>query len=373
MIYLDNAATARPDIGAAESAMRYLKEDFFNPSSMVREGFEIHKEMDKARASLLSHVARSETHELVFTSCGSESDNQALFSAGRRGNVVITEGEHAAVFAAAAELARRGIEVRRARLNGNGSVDVNDLLQKVDRKTSLVSVIHVNNETGAVNDIDEISRAVKEINAAAVFHSDGVQAFGKLLYRLGENIDLYSVSAHKIGGVRGIAALIRKKKCVLHPYIFGGGQEKGLRSGTENTFGIAQFALAAAAKYARLQENYRHAEELSSCVKNSLDKQIFKIISTGNCSPYIVSASARGLRGEVLLHMLDDKGVVVGTGSACSSKTRFSRVILATGADEPTADGILRISFSAETTMEETERAAEIINGCARELYEKTR
>ena len=107
MIYLDNAATARPDIGAAESAMRYLKEDFFNPSSMVREGFEIHKEMDKARASLLSHVARSETHELVFTSCGSESDNQALFSAGRRGNVVITEGEHAAVFAAAAELARR--------------------------------------------------------------------------------------------------------------------------------------------------------------------------------------------------------------------------------------------------------------------------
>lgn len=185
MIYLDNAATARPDIGAAESAMRYLKEDFFNPSSMVREGFEIHKEMDKARASLLSHVARSETHELVFTSCGSESDNQALFSAGRRGNVVITEGEHAAVFAAAAELARRGIEVRRARLNGNGSVDVNDLLKKVDRKTSLVSVIHVNNETGAVNDIDEISRAVKEINAAAVFHSDGVQAFGKLLYPFG--------------------------------------------------------------------------------------------------------------------------------------------------------------------------------------------
>ena len=212
MIYLDNAATARPDIGAAESAMRYLKEDFFNPSSMVREGFEIHKEMDKARASLLSHVARSETHELVFTSCGSESDNQALFSAGRRGNVVITEGEHAAVFAAAAELARRGIEVRRARLNGNGSVDVNDLLQKVDRKTSLVSVIHVNNETGAVNDIDEISRAVKEINAAAVFHSDGVQAFGKLLYRLGENIDLYSVSAHKIGGVGGQAARISQKK-----------------------------------------------------------------------------------------------------------------------------------------------------------------
>ena len=355
MIYLDNAATARPDIGAAESAMRYLKEDFFNPSSMVREGFEIHKEMEKARASLLSHVARSETHELVFTSCGSESDNQALFSAGRRGNVVITEGEHAAVHAAAAELARRGIEVRRARLNGNGSVDVNDLLQKVDRKTSLVSVIHVNNETGAVNDVDEISRAVKEINGNAVFHSDGVQAFGRLIYRLGEHVDLYSVSAHKIGGVRGIAALIRKKKCVLHPYIFGGGQEKGLRSGTENTFGIAQFALAAAAKYARLQENYRHAEELSSCVKNSLD------------------ASARGLRGEVLLHMLDDKGVVVGTGSACSSKTRFSRVILATGADEATADGILRISFSAETTMEETERAAEIINGCARELYEKTR
>lgn len=373
MIYLDNAATARPDTGALESALRYLKDDFFNPSALYREGFEIHRELENARNSLLSLIARPETHELIFTSCGSESDNQALFSAGRRGNVVISEGEHAAVHNAAVELARRGIEVRHARLNANGSVNTEGLLRLVDKNTSLVSVIHVNNETGAVNDIDKIAEQVKSVKASAVFHSDGVQAFGKLDYRLGKNIDLYSVSAHKIGGIRGIAALIRKKTTALHPFVFGGGQEKGLRSGTENVFGIKQFELAAQNKYARLKETYAKTEKLATYVKENLDKNRFCILSEGECSPYIVSVSARGLRGEVLLHMLNDKGVIVGTGSACSSKSRFSRVILATGADERVADGVLRLSFCAESTEEEIVRAVEIINACAAELYEKTK
>ena len=334
---------------------------------MVREGFEIHKEMDKARASLLSHVARSETHELVFTSCGSESDNQALFSAGRRGNVVITEGEHAAVFAAAAELARRGIEVRRARLNGNGSVDVNDLLQKVDRKTSLVSVIHVNNETGAVNDIDEISRAVKEINAAAVFHSDGVQAFGKLLYRLGENIDLYSVSAHKIGGVRGIAALIRKKKCVLHPYIFGGGQEKGLRSGTENVPGIMGFARAFEIACELRDAEARRLRELRDWLQGQLAAAFEDVVVAGTVRDAarldnLLHVSFPGLLARRLVILLDQRGVYVGTGSACAaSKMTVSPVLEAIGVSPEVAEGSLRITLGRDTTREQVEHAARVI------------
>lgn len=373
MIYLDNAATARPDIGAVEGAANYLKEDFFNPSAMYREGFNVHKAMEESRQALLSCIARPETHELIFTSCGSESDNQALFSAGRRGNIVITEGEHAAVQNAAIELSRCGVEVRRARLMQNGSVDSEHLLSLVDKNTSLVSVIHVNNETGGINDIDKLAEECKKIKKSVVFHADGVQAFGKLNYRLSKYIDFYSISAHKIGGVRGIAALIKNKHTVLHPFIFGGGQEKGFRSGTENTFGIKQFALAAESKYANLFENYNHVEKLSQYVKQNLSPEIFYILSQGICSPYIVCVSARGLRGEVLLHMLNDRGIIVGTGSACSSKSRFSRVILATGADEKIADGVLRISFCAETSFSEVTEAVKIINACARELFEKIR
>ncbi len=373
MIYLDNAATTRPDFRAVEGALNYLKDDFFNPSAMYREGFDVNKQINEYRNCILSLVARPETHELIFTSCGSESDNQALFSAGRRGNIVITEGEHAAINNSANELKRLGVEVRKAKLLKNGSVDVDDLLNLIDKNTTLVSVIHVNNETGAINDIDSIAEEVKRIRSSIIFHSDGVQAFGKLCYRLGKNIDLYSISAHKIGGVRGIAALIKKKQVVLHPYIFGGGQEKGLRSGTENTFGIKQFELAATAKYSSLKENFNYVSELSKYVKQNLDNDIFYIISQGECSPYIVSASAKGLRGEVLLHMLNDKGVIVGTGSACSSKSRFSRVILATGVDEDIADGVLRISFCSDTLKSDVENAVNVINECARELYKKTR
>ena len=373
MIYLDNAATTRPDDASVQEAMRFLKDDFFNPSALYREGFAAGKEIEAARAAVLQCVADAEKYELIFTSCGSESDNQALFSAGRRGNVVITEGEHAAVQNAAAELARRGIEVRRAKLNANGSVNVDSLLDLVDDNTALVSVIHVNNETGAINDVNGIAEEVKKIKSAVVFHSDGVQAFGKIPYRIGANIDLYSISAHKIGGIRGIAALIKRKQCVLHPLIWGGGQEKNRRSGTENTFGIKQFERVALRKYARLNENWEHVNRLAAYAVENLDSNLFQVLSAGATSPYILSVSAVGLRGEVLLHMLNDRGVLVGTGSACSSKSRLSRVILATGVEERIADGVLRLSFCAETTEQELAQAVEIINQSARELREKTR
>ena len=188
-----------------------------------------------------------------------------------------------------------------------------------------------------------------------------------------KDIDLYTVSAHKIGGVRGVAGLFRKKGVRLSPYIFGGGQENGLRSGTENTFAIKQFEFAAKKKFSSLKEDFERIRSYNLAVRQGLDKTIFRVLSSENASPYVLSVSARGLRGEVLLHMLDDAGVMVGTGSACSSKNRYSRVILACGLDERSADGVLRISFAATTTLQETEQAIGIINSCAAALAERTK
>ena len=372
MIYLDNAATTVPDEGAVNAALQFLKIDgFYNPSALYRAGFAAHKEIEEARRTILSLLAPQGGYELVFTGSGSEADNQAVFSSARRGNFVTTAGEHAAIYQSAKELEKRGIEVRFAPLRSDGSADTEALLSMVDKDTSCVSVIHVNNETGAVNDIAAIAAAAKKINPALLFHSDGVQAFGKITFALTKDIDLYTVSAHKIGGVRGVAGLFRKKGVRLSPYIFGGGQENGLRSGTENTFAIKQFEFAAKKKFSSLKEDFERIRSYNLAVRQGLDKTIFRVLSSENASPYILSVSARGLRGEVLLHMLDDAGVMVGTGSACSSKNRYSRVVLACGLDERSADGVLRISFAATTTLQETEQAIGIINSCAASLAER--
>lgn len=374
MIYLDNAATTVPDEGAVNAALQFLKIDgFYNPSALYRAGFAAHKEIEEARRTILSLLAPQGGYELVFTGSGSEADNQAVFSSARRGNFVTTAGEHAAIYQSAKELEKRGIEVRFAPLRSDGSADTEALLSMVDKDTSCVSVIHVNNETGAVNDIAAIAASAKKINPALLFHSDGVQAFGKIPFALTKDIDLYTVSAHKIGGVRGVAGLFRKKGVRLSPYIFGGGQENGLRSGTENTFAIKQFEFAAKKKFFSLKEDFERIRSYNLAVRQGLDKTIFRVLSSENASPYILSVSARGLRGEVLLHMLDDAGVMVGTGSACSSKNRYSRVILACGLDERSADGVLRISFAATTTLQETEQAIGIINSCAASLAERTK
>lgn len=374
MIYLDNAATTVPDEGAVNAALAYLKPyGCLNPSALYKAGFEAHKAIDEARRVLLSFVAPQGGYELIFTGSGSEADNQAIFSSAKRGNFVTTSGEHAAIYNSAKELEKRGIEVRFAPLNGDGSVDAEALLKLVDDKTSLISVIHVNNETGAVNDIAALASRVKKINAGTIFHSDGVQAFGKIPLSLTKDIDLYTVSAHKIGGIRGAAALIRRKGSKLLPYIFGGGQENGLRSGTENTFAIKQFEFAAQKKFASLREDFSRIQSYNRQVRQGLDASIFEVLSAESASPYILSVSAKGLRGEVLLHMLDDAGLMVGTGSACSSKSRFSRVMLACGLDEKRADGVLRLSFASSTTQDEVTSAIEILNNTAAALAERTR
>lgn len=380
MIYFDNAATSKPDADCLKRALEYLENDFYNPSALYAEGYKIQLALREARKNLLSLIAPCNDFDLIFTSCGTEADNHALFSGIKRGNLVTTLGEHSAVFNAANELRQRGADVRFAALNSDGSVNTESLLDLVDENTSLVSVIHVGNETGAVNDIAALSAAVKKKNRSALFHSDGVQAFGKIPYKLSKDIDLYSVSAHKIGGIKGVGALIRKKNLIIKPYIYGGGQEGGARSGTENVFGITNFGFAAEKKFAAVDADFERISGMRSLLWERLDKELFtiispeKIISDGKivASPYILTVGVNGVRGETIMHEADDAELIIGTGSACASneKKRFSRVILACGVSESLADGILRISFSPQNTVEECEKAVEILNKIVRRRKE---
>jgi len=373
MIYMDNAATTRPKTEALKRAETYLTEKYFNPSGLYREGFELKLSIEESRKNILSNITKSEDYELIFTSCGTESDNTVVFNYGRRGNVVTTAGEHSAIISSVKELKNRGVDVRIAPLNSDSSVNVDELLKLIDCETTLVSVMHVNNETGAINDINDIAARVKAINPRAVFHSDGVQGFGKIAYTLGKNVDLYSLSAHKIGALKGVGALIKRKKLHVNPYIYGGGQEGGRRSGTENVFGIKVLEYAAEDKFKNLTADGERLNSYKQIFMQNLNKNIFSVISPEKSSPYILCLSAKNCRGEILLHMADDKGLIIGTGSACSSneKNRYSRVILASGYSKEVADTIIRVSFSDETTLSEVEQAVQILNSVAETLSAK--
>ena len=374
MIYLDNAATTKPSETAIEAAKVFLTEKYYNPSALYKPGFALQSELKKARSALLSNVADETAFEIVFTSCGTESDNQAIFSFARRGNAVTTEGEHSAVSAPFAELKTRGIaQTRFASLEKDGRVNVSALLDLIDEKTSFVSVMHVNNEIGAINDVNSIAKLVKAKNPRVIFHVDGVQAYGKIPFRLSKEVDLYSISAHKIGGLKGVGGLIKKKSLVLPAYLIGGGQESGRRSGTENTFGIMQFAYAAQEQFAILKETNAKLHSYRELLWDLLDKQVYQRLSANEGTPYILTVSAKGLRGAVLQQMADDKGLLIGTGSACSSnsKLRFSKIALACGYDQKTADGVLRMSFCRDTTEEEIRQAATVLNEIGQDLQKR--
>ena len=372
MIYFDNAATAKPCENCIKQAEKYLLQDFYNPSALYAGGHKINLDLKQAALNILSPIADLNNFSVIFTSCGTEADNHAVFCGGKRGNVVTTLGEHSAINSAVNELKQRGIEIRFANLNGDGSVDIEHLLSLIDEKTSLVSVIHVNNETGAINDINDIAKRVKTQNQYTLFHSDGVQAYGKIPFKLSRDVDLYSLSAHKIGGLKGCGALIKRKNLVLKPFVYGGGQQQGLRSGTENVFGIKCFEYASISHYTKIKESYEKVRGIKELISSQLDKDLFKIISPAGGTPYILTVSAVGLRGETILHEADDSGLIIGTGSACSSNAnkRYSRVILSCGYDENIADGVLRLSFSSENTLDEAQKAAKILNSIVKHRKE---
>lgn len=370
MIYFDNAATTKPSDDAVKKAEIFLKENFYNPSALYRGGLECAKEISEARESILNNLGLdSSKYEVVFTSCGTESDNLAVLCSGKRGIYVTDKGEHSAVYKCFTELARRKTDTHFIGLNKDGSVNTDELFEFVkNNDVGFVSVMHVNNETGAINDVSAIADELKRIKPSLIFHSDGVQAYGKIPFVFSENIDMYSVSAHKVNALKGCGALIKKRKLHLSPILFGGGQENDLRSGTENVFGIKVFQYAGGKHYADIYVNFDKVKEINDYIRKNLDKDIFTVLSGDVASPYILSVSAKGLKGEVIMHALEDCGIIVGNGSACSSRNRYSRIIEACGYNNSVLDGVIRISFSSENTFEEACEFTVKINEIARRL-----
>ncbi len=359
IIYLDNGATTEVDVESFTYASEFYKENFYNPSALYKSAQRVAKKLNECKDILLKP---NRNRNLIFTAGGTEADNIAIFGFGKRGNVVTTLGEHSAVYNSFQKLKEQGVEVRYANLRESGAVDVDDLLSKIDANTTFVSVVHVNNETGAINDVNDIASKVKAVAPRCVFHSDGVQAFGKIKTNLNSFVDLYSVSAHKIGGLKGVGGLIVKDTIKVPTFVFGGGQEKGVRSGTENVLGAICFAKAYENRLQRLEENFEKVLNLKKLFVDKLDKNLFKVISSENSSPYILSVSAVGLRGAVLQNMLEDDGVIIGTGSACSSKKPHSRILSAFEKSGSVLDGAIRISFSPNNTEEEVNFAVDKMN-----------
>lgn len=351
MIYLDNAATTK----MYDEALRVLTEAnekrWFNASALYKEASEESKTIRRARETLLGALKAGDG-ELYFLSGGTEADNTALFCTrkAKGSRVIVSEGEHDAVINPAKVLKEQGYDVIFAPIKSDGGVDEEKFAALLTSDVSLVSVMHVSNETGAVNDIAKLSAMTKRAAPKAVFHSDGVQAFGKIKVNLRSlGADLYTVSGHKIHGPKGIGALYVAKGTPVKPLVFGGGQEKGFRSGTENGPAIEAFAAAAERTMRNFEEDCSKKRRYLEYLREGLENGVpdVKIITdTERSAPHILTVAFGGVRGEVLLHALEERGILVGVGSACSShrESRFKSLL---GLDEAHRDGIVRFSVSA--------------------------
>ncbi|MFI3228721.1 MAG: cysteine desulfurase family protein [Bacillota bacterium] len=355
MIFLDNASTTQASDSAINIITKYAKECYFNPSSMYHEGIATKKAIEDSRKRILKSI-RAEGN-FVFTSGGTESDNLALLGCKKQNGsrVIISATEHAAIYASAMELKKRGYDVQICPTDNTGKVIESDFLALINEKTSLISIIHTNNETGAVNDIQKLVKIAKSKNKNVLFHSDGVQAVGKIPVNVRAlGVDMYSLSAHKLHSTKGTGGLYYKSGLHLTPIIIGGGQEGGLRSSTENVGGIVAFADAVEYSNNNLKEQSAKVLTMKQIIREgiaALDNTIF--IENDDDSNYILSFSMQKVRGEVMQHALERQDILVGTGSACSSNKASKRIAEALGLKDKYIDGMVRISLSSYNTIAE--------------------
>ncbi len=358
MIFLDNASTTQVCDKAIKAAQWAASEGYFNPSALYGEALKVKNAIEEARSKIASLLG-CEGRELFFTSCATESNNWAYERGirSKKGNIVISSAEHASGYECALAQKNKGLDVRFIKLDRDGTINESDLMRAIDEDTCFASIIHVSNETGAINDIAKLTKLIKEVNPRTIVHSDGVQAFCKRKISVAElGVDLYSVSAHKVGGFKGVGALyVRNGK--IAPFIVGGGQEKGLRSGTENVAGILGFG-EAAVNYKSLYDKEKVAA-MRQCVIDEL-KDVNVIINGNGCEA-ILSLSIEGIKAEVLCHMLSDHGVLIGLGSACSSRARSNRTLSAIGRSAKEIEGSIRISFGINNDIEQVKYASKII------------
>lgn len=363
MIFLDNASTTITDKRCADTALRYMTEKFYNPSAPYHPSVTVSNEINRCRENIL-RLLKGEG-KIVFTSSGTESDNTAIFGSKKTkgSRIVLSDSEHPAVKKCAETLISQGYEVVFAPVDEAGRVIYEEFIKALNVNTSFVSVMHVNNETGAVNDIKKLCNAAKKINPSVIFHSDGVQAVGKIKVNLKElGVDLYSFSGHKIHAPKGIAGLYIKKGVNIKPYLIGGGQEYALRSSTENVPGIMAFNEALTIQYNSYNDNYEQISALRNFLVSSLDKEKIKLISTGECSPYIIMFALKKVRGEVMLHSLEKYEIYIGTGSACSSKKSDKIQSYSLYLSDEYKKGLIRVSLSRFTTKDDIDYFIKSLN-----------
>lgn len=368
--YFDNSATTRCYPEVAEIVVKTMTEDFGNPSAMHLKGVEAEKYVREA-AQTLAKILKVNEKEIIFTSGGTESNNLALFGGAdankRSGNHIITTSvEHAAVGQPAERLEQMGYEVTIVPVDHRGVVQLEALERALRPDTILVSTMYVNNEVGAVMPVEEIAKLVHEKSPKALYHVDAIQAFGKYrIYPKKAGIDMLSVSSHKIHGPKGVGFLYINEKARIQPQILGGGQQAGMRSGTDNVPGIAGLGVAAKMVYTDFDEKIEHMYQL----KERLAEGFLKLpdvrlngMEIREGAPQILSASFLGVRSEVLLHTLEEKGIYVSAGSACSShKRKAAGTLSAMGMEAAQRESTLRFSFSEENTFEEVDYALEVI------------
>ncbi|MBO4562057.1 MAG: cysteine desulfurase [Clostridia bacterium] len=365
MIYFDNSATTACIPAAVEAAKKYMTERYFNPAAAYAPAVQLEKDVSSARAVIASNMG-ADPSELIFTSCGTESNNTAIFGSLKamrgKGRVIISAVEHPSVYEAAMDLKEQGWDVRLAPVDITGKVLLNELSGLLSPDTRLVSCMHVNNESGAVNDIDAIYALIKRTAPECLLHVDGVQAF---MREAPVRCDMYSVSGHKLHAPKGVGALYIRKGVHVKPYLLGGGQESGFRSGTTNAPSIMAFS-AAVADYSEHRAEYR---EQILAVKKRLLSDLSRIRDVklngpdiDHAAAHILNVSFMGVRGEVLLNALSEKGLYVSTGSACAAHKRGrNRILNAMGITGERQDGAIRFSFSHFNTPDEADRAAALI------------
>jgi len=368
MIYLDNAASAPVHPKALSAAMPFITENFANPSSAHTLGREARLAVIAAREQCAAAIG-AQPEEIYFTSGGTESDNLAVFSAlgfNDKHKIITTEIEHPAILNACKELQRRGFEVVRISPDGEGIVHAEDIAAVIDNNTALVSVMAANNEIGTIQPFAEIGELCRQMSV--LFHTDAVQAVGNIPLDMREHlVDMLSVSAHKIGGIKGAGLLYVRKGTLLSPMIFGGGQERGIRSGTENVAAIAALGTAMTEVCRNIPEHRRRLSRLRDMLIEKLEKIPDSRLNGSHtdrlCSN--VSFSFADIDSEALVMTLDLMGVCASTASACSAgKHHRSHVLAALGLDENRIDGALRLTLSDQNTEEEIVTAAGIITEC---------
>ena len=374
-IYLDNSATTKPYKEVIEKMVYALSTDYANPSSLHKKGIEVEKNIKEIRRNIARTLGVKDK-EIYFTSGGTESNNAIIrgvvaLNKKRKNHIISTVIEHPSVLNTLKDLEEEGFEVTYLNVDKYGKINLEELKQAIKPTTCLVTIMHVNNEVGSIQPIQEIGKYLKTLNDKVYFHVDAVQSYSKINFKPSRyNIDLMSVSGHKLHGPKGIGFMYIRENNRIKPMLTGGGQEIGIRSGTENTPGIYGLGEAINIINQNLDEKIEKIANLKNLLKNEIVKNIddIKINSPEDGVCHILNISFRGVKGEVLLHYLEQKKVYVSTGSACSSKKKGSHVLNAMELTPDEIEGAIRFSLSDLNTEEEILEAAKIVKESVEDL-----